>query len=396
MKIIEIGTGYTPIPAKIGAATEIIVEELVEAFQKNNIDVRLVDISAHNRKKSDLSIDEVRVPKFLEDADVELGILHKIKRVIYSIALANKLKKILKTTEESIVLHFHNQYNLFFFLKLVNAKYRSKAHIAYTVHSYIWSGKWEQIKQTVKRRYFQEVYCVKKADCVFVLNDITKEHFIDRLGVEESKIHRIVNGVNTEKYSPLSEESIGEFKHKLGLEGRKIIFQVGSVCDRKNQLGAIKQLRSYLVNNKDAVFVFAGGLLDQEYYRSIVQYASENGIADKVIYAGELSPGEQLNLYYNCADVVIFPSKAEAFGLVIIEAISAGKPVLLMDKPYFRLNNGYSVYRTEEELIRNIGGCMKKIDMPSARNFVIENYGWNSVAEKHIETWRKACDVKKC
>ena len=39
MKIYEIGTGYTPIPARISAATEIVVEELTKAFLKQNIPV---------------------------------------------------------------------------------------------------------------------------------------------------------------------------------------------------------------------------------------------------------------------------------------------------------------------------------------------------------------------
>ena len=39
MKVYEIGTGYTPIPANIGAATEIVVEELTKSMMKKGIDV---------------------------------------------------------------------------------------------------------------------------------------------------------------------------------------------------------------------------------------------------------------------------------------------------------------------------------------------------------------------
>ena len=49
MKIYEIGRGYTPIPAQMGAATEIVVEELTRSFIKNNIDETIIDIKAQKR-----------------------------------------------------------------------------------------------------------------------------------------------------------------------------------------------------------------------------------------------------------------------------------------------------------------------------------------------------------
>ena len=92
MKIYEIGTGYTPIPAQMGAATEIVVEELTRSFLKNGQDVTILDIKAQDRPKTDLPICEVGVPKIFTKTDVSLGIMHKLKRVVYSIKLAQKIK----------------------------------------------------------------------------------------------------------------------------------------------------------------------------------------------------------------------------------------------------------------------------------------------------------------
>ena len=111
MKIYEIGTGYTPIPAKMGAATEIVVEELAKSFQKKGKDVTILDIKADDRLRNNLPIIEVNVPDKFTSTDVQLGIMHKLKRVVYSISLAQSLKKIIKRSNEKIVLHFHNQYN---------------------------------------------------------------------------------------------------------------------------------------------------------------------------------------------------------------------------------------------------------------------------------------------
>ena len=161
MKIYEIGTGYTPIPAQMGAATEIVVEELVRSFRKSGADITLLDIQAKDRPETDLPIEEVKVPGCFTDTDVKLGIMHKLKRVVYSVALAGKLKKILKAATEPVVLHFHNQYNLFFFYKLTPKSLCDKAKIAYTVHSYIWPAEWDEIKDTVQKRYFHIVLFLK-------------------------------------------------------------------------------------------------------------------------------------------------------------------------------------------------------------------------------------------
>ncbi len=386
MKIYEIGTGYTSIPAQMGAATEIVVEEMTKSLTKLGEDVTLIDIKDKNRAENSLPIKEVWVPSVFVGTDVALGIVHKLKRVVYSVCLALKLKRILKHTREKVVFHFHNQYNLFFFLKLTSKKIRKNVKIAYTVHSYIWPREWEEIEETVKSRYFQEIYCVQNADCVLVLNDKTTEHFVKHLGVDENKIHKIKNGVNTDTYSPLSQTEKENFKQSVGLGGKKIIFQVGSVCDRKNQLGALKELAPLLKQNKDIVYAYAGGIIEQEYADKINQLSADNGIENQVIYVGELAPGEQLNKYYSSAAATIFPSKLESFGMVIIESLSAATSVVLPEKPIFGIESGYSIYRDGDELVKIISDLVKnESDDNAARQEVIEKYSWDTVTREHLE-----------
>ncbi len=390
MKIYEIGTGYTPIPAQMGAATEIVVEELTRSFLKNGENSEIIDIKAEKRAETELPVMEVKVPKIFTKTDVSLGIMHKLKRVVYSVALAKKLKCILKNTQEKVVLHFHNQYNLFFFLKLVPKKLREKAVIAYTVHSYIWGTQWEEIAETVKKKYFQEVFCVKNSDTVLVLNDITIDHFVNKLGVDRNKIYKVINGVNINRYAPLSIEEIAKLKNDNGLFNKKVIFQVGSVCERKNQLNSVKMLSEYLKSHKDVVYMYAGGIIDNEYQQSIMNFAKDNGISEQVKYIGELSPGEQLNKYYNIADCSVFTSTLESFGLVIIEAISSGTPVVLGGNLMFDLSCGYKMYHNQEEFVSMVDSVLSK--GKNNRNEIInelEKYSWDTVAKTHSELFQK-------
>ena len=385
MKIYEIGTGYTPIPARMGAATEIVVEELTRSFLKKGVDVEIIDIKAKDRASTELPITEVGVPSLFTKADVSLGIMHKLKRVFYSVALAGKLKKILKKADDKVVLHFHNQYNAYFFFKLTSKKLRQKATVAYTVHSYIWGAEWEKIESTVKKKYFQEVYSVRNSDAIFVLNDVTIEHFAEKLGVDKNKIFKTINGVNVEKYSSLSSDSVIDFKKSIGMGGKKLVFQVGSVCDRKNQLGTVKMLAEYLQKHRDVVFGYAGGIIDAEYQSSIEAFAKEKNISEQVKYFGELSPGEELNRYYNVAECSVFSSTLESFGLVIIEAISAGAPVVMSNNLMFELSKGYYTYNSPDELVKIIDEILEKGKTEFAdRSEVVEKYSWDAVAEDYL------------
>lgn len=392
MKIYEIGTGYTPIPAKMGAATEIVVEQLTRSLLNIGEKAQIIDIKAKGRADTDLPIDEVSVPKMFTKTDVSLGIMHKLKRVVYSISLASKLKKIIKNADEKIVLHFHNQYNLYFFLKLTPQKLREKVTIAYTVHSYIWGTEWDEIKDTVQKRYFQEIYCVQNADLVFVLNDITTDHFVKRFGVDKSKIKKVINGVNTKTYAPKSDKEIEAIKSKLSLDNKKMIFQVGSVCDRKNQLGSVQMLCEYLKKNRDVVYMYAGGIIDSEYKEQIDAFAEKNDIAEQVRYAGELSPNKELSEYYAAADLSVFSSNLESFGLVVIEAISSGKTVIVKDKLMFDLESGYEVYSTKEEFIDKVDAVLSGRLSNNGRNEVVAKYDWDVVALNHKDFFAKEQD----
>ncbi|MBR7132410.1 MAG: glycosyltransferase family 4 protein [Clostridia bacterium] len=392
MKIYEIGTGYTPIPAQIGAATEIVVEELTRSFSAMGEDVEIIDISAEKRADTNLCLTEVKVPKIFTRQDVSLGIMHKLKRVVYSVSLANKLKKILKNSNEKVVFHFHNQYNLFFYIKLVSAKKRQKAYIAYTNHSYIWHGDWKDIEETISKRYFQEVYSMPYADRVFVLNDKAKNNISAHTRVDENKLTLIRNGVNTDVYKPLSLAEKSSILSKNALDGKRIVVQVGSVCERKNQLGALKLLLPFLKQHSDIVYCYAGGIIDENYQMEIEKFAHENGIENQVRYFGELKPGKGLNDLYNMARLMLFPSVAEGFSLTIVEAMSAGIPVAINKSLVFELSDKCISFEKSDEFSEIMNSFILNNDESISEklsSFIKQTYSWHNVAQEYLTAFNE-------
>ena len=391
MKIYEIGTGYTPIPAKVAAATESVVEELTKAFMQKKIDVEVIDISANDRVPNSLPITEVKVPSIFTKSDISLGIIHKVKRVVYSVALALKLKKILKQTNQKTVLHFHNQYNIYFFLKLVKKELRDKAIIAYTNHNGFWSLPFEEAKSTLQSRYFQEIEGMKNADLIFVLNPKMKNNIVENLGIDENKVIRINNGVNTDIYAPLSSEQIEKIKEKLNLKNKRIILQVGSVNENKGQGRAVKMIAPLLRENSDTVFAFAGDIVSQEYYQEVLRTAKEEKVENQVVYLGTFSPGEEMNGLYNIADTAIFVSRYEGFSLACIESISAGVPVVLCSDSLSSFGDGSILAERQDVADRirqllNDGDLLKELKQAARKN-AVENFTWSKTAQKYFDNF---------
>ena len=173
-----------------------------------------------------------------------------------------------------------------------------------------------------------------------------------------------------------------------------MLIQVGSICDRKNQLGALRNLLPLLKREKDVVFCYAGGVIDRDYQSCIHALAEEHGVSDRVKYIGELQPGEKLNAFYNLAEAMVFPSKAEGFSLVILEAMSAGTPVLIGNNLKFELAQECICCEDAEmcDIIwRDIlNKDRQKTFAEKARRVIEKKYSWDSIACEYMRIWKGA------
>ena len=226
------------------------------------------------------------------------------------------------------------------------------------------------------------------------MNEQTRKTILENLNVKSERLHLISNGVNTDIYYALSSDCKTEIKKRWNLLDKRVLIQVGSVCDRKNQLGALRNLLPLLEQEKDVVFCYAGGIIDRDYQSCIHALAEEYGVSDRVKYMGELQPGEKLNAFYNLAEAMVFPSKAEGFSLVILESMSAGTPVLIGNNLKFELAQECICCEDAElcDIIwRDIlNKDRQKTFAEKARRVIEKKYSWDSIACEYMHIWNDA------
>jgi glycosyltransferase involved in cell wall biosynthesis len=143
------------------------------------------------------------------------------------------------------------------------------------------------------------------------------------LGVEEGRVEVLYPGVE-ERFHPLNEGSLASVKARYSLDF-PFILTVGTLEPRKNHVGLL-QAYSLMEGRHPHRLVIAGG--KGWLYEGIFQEVERLSLEERVLFLGYV-PEEDLPALYNLADLFVFPSLYEGFGLPPLEAMACGTPVVV-------------------------------------------------------------------
>lgn len=159
-----------------------------------------------------------------------------------------------------------------------------------------------------------------------IVNSNYMKNEVQRLfGLPFEKINVVPNGINLNIYNGIERNY--EFRRKYARDNEKIIMCAGRLVYEKGFQYLIDAAPKILSRYNDAKFIIAGkgGMLNE-----LKAKANYLGISEKVYFTGQLTPKE-LYTMYRCADIAVFPSTYEPFGLVAIEGMYAGTPIVVSD-----------------------------------------------------------------
>lgn len=174
-------------------------------------------------------------------------------------------------------------------------------------------------------RLFTALSC-RRARRVIAISHSTARDVAETLNIAPQKIDVVACGYDATRYKPLPHSEVEAFKLRNSLPDRFWLF-VGTLEPRKNLVTLLDAYAS-LPRMDRLPLVLAGGKGWQ--YDDIFERVERYQLSGEVFFPGFI-PTEDLPLWYNSAEVFIYPSVFEGFGLPVLEAMACARPVIVSD-----------------------------------------------------------------
>ncbi len=163
------------------------------------------------------------------------------------------------------------------------------------------------------------------ADRIVAASTFVRRVLESKYRVPASKLSVIPYGVDVHRFRPVSQAEIQRLRLQLNLPtSRTIILTVQRLHERKGVAYYLDTIAKALSARPDLYFVIVGGGPQK---KLLEKKAQALGIASHVCFTGRVSD-EDLPLYYQTCDLFAFHTLHEGFGIVLLEAMASGKPVI--------------------------------------------------------------------
>ena len=219
---------------------------------------------------------------------------------------------------------------------------------------------------------------------------------IQRLfGLPYDKINVVANGVNLSSFNGVERDY--NFRRRFAMDNEKIILFLGRLVYEKGVQHLISAMPKILEGYHDVKLVIAGkgGMLDE-----LKAQVEAMGIGQKVYFAGYLN-GKDVQKMYKAADISVFPSTYEPFGIVALEAMLAERPVVVSDigglnEIVQHRENGMKTYAGNSNSIADsilellYDHKLSAEIVKKAKNKVRNEYNWSKIAQDTHFTYQKA------
>ena len=249
-----------------------------------------------------------------------------------------------------------------------------------------------------------ELHAGNAADKIVTVSYAMKDE-LTRLGFPKDKIHVSYNGVDPEKYDPasVSPEQVKKIRSRYGIKDDELmILFIGRLVGVKGVDKLIMSMSHILLKTPTARLVIVGLGDLQEYLVNLVKTMK---MSDYVKFRFEFIPEEERILHYAACDVAVFPSHYEPFGIVVLEAMSMKKPVVVGAAGVSGMREivvccgeeqcGYHVNpNNPEDIAWGINGVLESPEKrrwlgKNGRRRVLEEFTWDRVAEKTLELYQQ-------
>jgi glycosyltransferase involved in cell wall biosynthesis len=261
-----------------------------------------------------------------------------------------------------------------------------------------------------RERIAIETRILQRCDTVIASTSLEKHDLVELYGADEAKISVIPPGVDANYFHPPSDKQA--LKRKLGFSADPLVFTLGRLDPRKGfdlYFRAAARAKQILGEDSPVQFALSAGVNEHGTYEleerdRLTNLIETLSIAGSVHWLPILPP-DTVALYYGAADLFVMPSRYELFGIVMLEAMASGVPVIATKfggPPEVVANgeNGQLVDPTDIDAFAAamadlISNPKKRQRMgEEARRSIEDLYCWEKLAQRHHQLYVGKLDIE--
>ncbi|MCX8178928.1 MAG: GT4 family glycosyltransferase PelF [Candidatus Aenigmarchaeota archaeon] len=308
-KIILISFEY--FPYKDGGLSRYSYELTREFFKLKNIKFKLIIGFPKNHKK----------PKenYIIPIEVEFYNNKILSYLFFSWKVYFKL--IFMKNKENFIIHALNPWSYFFIPKIKKVKFVLTEHniISKQINMAYGSSILDKILRYIFYIFFSfwERHLCQTADKIIAVSKSTKNDLMRFYNIPNKKIEVIYNGINFKNFSPV--------KIRFNKKRRNLLF-VGRIVPRKGLEYLVETI--FLIKKEISdIKLYIVGKGENDYLIKLKKMIKKMNLEKNIKFLGFIED-KKLNKVYSMTDIFVFPSLVEGFGLVLLEAMTKGKPIV--------------------------------------------------------------------
>jgi len=372
MNIVYLSNGYTPVLPSSARSVETSIYLLAKEQAKLGHKVVIIDTkTTESRGSTHASFYELWTPAI--SGSTFVGYLLKVVLFALRVPIA------LLNNRDADIVQAYGQLPVLA-AAIARKMLRMKMSLVYlTCSPYLTMP--PSIMHKLKHTLLEK-WALRSADKVLAHTNTVAKALSNRFGISIDKIAIIPAGIN-----------LRGTKHKEGKQyDNNLIFYSAVITPRKNQMILVKTLPNVLKVYPDCKIVLAGPIEDREYHRKIQRYITEHNIKC-VKFAGLISKASVYS-YYKKAKLMVFPTLSEMQGIILVEAMSMGVPVIASDIDVIRdiadmekgsalLVNAKSVQDMENAILTVLGDKVLQQSLSEhGRQLAHSRFSWVTIAKE--------------
>jgi len=234
----------------------------------------------------------------------------------------------------------------------------------------------------------------KVADAIIINSESLRREVMHYLDVDPAKLHLIPEAVDHEVFRPGDrDQAWHHVSTRYGVSKPFVLF-VSSLWPYKNCEGLLRAFAAAKSDLGDRQLVVVGPGRDVEYVAELRALADQLGITEDVVWVGGVRLEETVH-FYRCADVLVYPSFNETFGLPILEAMATACPVVTSDTSAMPETAGGCALLADPKNPESLADAIVKACGPEGERLRAAGperageFTWGATAERTLAVYRE-------